>query len=320
MVECRTFAVLPGGLFQLSVHARLFPQLNASYEPYPSIMINPQQLVIERFTSDLEVAYRQTYGMMKPEIASVISWAGRLALENISNSDMLYHDVEHTMLVTSVGQQILIGKHLCEGAVKPVDWLNFMMALLFHDVGYVRGVCRADAAPVFATGKDDEVVSLPDGITDAAMTPYHVSRSQLFVRERFGRTLTGDFDPEVIASMIEMTRFPPPNLPEYKRTDTFGGLVRAADFIGQLGDPGYLRKIPALYYEFEQLGTNQKLGYTNPDDMRRGYAGFYWKVVSPYIQDAIKYLRVTLEGKQWIANLHSHVFEVEHSGQTHVPW
>jgi hypothetical protein len=46
--------------------------------------------------------------------------------------------------------------------------------------------------------------------------------------------------------------------------------------------------------------------------MRRRYAKFYWDVVSPYIEDALYYLRLTQEGRLWIANLHSHVFEVEH--------
>ncbi len=277
-------------------------------------MFNAQQLIIDKFATSLETAYRQTYGMMKPELGGVIAWGGRLALENIGNSDMLYHNVEHTMLVTMVGQEILLGRHLCDGGVKPEDWLNFMMALLFHDVGYVKGVCRHDTAGRYATGEGDGTVELPEGGTDAALTPYHVSRSQLFVRERFGTTLTGDLQPEVIAAHIEMTRFPSPDKPEYKPTGTYGGLVRAADFIGQLGDPNYLRKIPALYFEFEQLGANQKMGYRNPGEMRKNYAKFYWSVVRPHLCDALRYLSATLEGKQWIANLQSHVFEVEHAG------
>ncbi len=276
-------------------------------------MLNSQQLVIDRFTTSLEAAYRQTYGKMKPELGEVIAWGGRLALENIGNSDMLYHNVEHTMLVTAIGQEILLGKHLCEGGVQPADWLNFMLALLFHDIGYVRGVCRLDGAGRFATGVGDETVELPKGSTDAALTHYHVSRSQQFVRERFGKSLLGEVQPELIAAHIEMTRFPSPDTPAYRETSTYSGLLRAADFIGQLGDPNYLRKIPALYYEFEQLGMNQKMGYKNPEEMRNNYATFYWKVVSPYIQDALKYLKVTLDGKQWIANLHSHVFEIEHT-------
>jgi hypothetical protein len=78
-------------------------------------------------------------------------------------------------------------------------------------------------------------------------------------------------------------------------------------------DGHYLRKIPALFYEFEEIGANSEFGYKNPGDMRKSYAKFYWNTVNPYIQDALRYLRVTQEGKQWIAKLHSHVFEVEHS-------
>ena len=77
--------------------------------------------------------------------------------------------------------------------------------------------------------------------------------------------------------------------------------------------PDYLRKIPALFYEFEQIGTNEALGYKNPDDMRKGYATFFWDKVHPYIQDAARFLRATQDGKQWLANLHSHVFQVEHN-------
>jgi hypothetical protein len=102
----------------------------------------------------------------------------------------------------------------------------------------------------------------------------------------------------------------------YADTEGYRGLIRAADFIGQLGDPNYLRKTPALFYEFEETGTNAKIGYKNPGDMRKSFAKFYWEAVSPYIQTALYYLRVTQEGKQWVANLHSHVFSVEHSNSS----
>src|SRR5471030_1615307 len=126
-------------------------------------MFNAQQLTIDKFATSLETAYRQTYGLMKPELGGVIALGGRLALENIGNSDMLYHNVEHTILVTTVGQEILLGKHLCEGGVKPADWLNFMMALLFHDIGYVKWVCRQDAGGQYASGDGNGIIELPKG-------------------------------------------------------------------------------------------------------------------------------------------------------------
>jgi hypothetical protein len=155
-------------------------------------------------------------------------------------------------------------------------------------------------------------VTIPPGSTDAALTPYHLDRSKTFVRERFGQRLLRDIDAELIVSFIEMTRFPPADDEFYQGTAGYPGLLRAADFIGQLGDPEYLRKTPALFHEFEEIGANAPLGYKSPGDMRKSFAKFYWNVISPYIQDALRYLRVTQEGKQWIANLHSHVFAVEH--------
>jgi hypothetical protein len=233
-----------------------------------------------------------------------------MALERIAQTDALYHNVEHTVMVTLVGQEILRGKHIRQGGVTPSDWLHFMISLLCHDIGYVRGVCRADQGDVCSTGSGDEVVSMPPGATDAFLTPYHVDRGILFIRERFGGHTVIDAD--LIVENIELTRFPTPEDTDHQETSDYRGLVRAADLIGQLADPGYLRKQPALFWEFEETGTNAKLGYKSPDDLRRGYPSFYWDVVHPYVEDGIDHLRVTQEGRQWIANLNAHVFATEH--------
>ncbi len=276
-------------------------------------MLNLQGLLIQHFVKQLKETYQQTYGLMEPELGNFLEWSGHLALENIANTDILYHTIDHTIMVTLVGQAILQGKHLREGGIAPKDWIHFVLALLCHDIGYVKGVCRQDGDGRYATGIGNETVKISTNGTDASLTPYHVDRSKLFVRERFGGQLLDIVDIEVVNSFIEMTRFPIPDADFYKDTKSYRGLARAADFIGQLGDPNYLRKIPALFYEFEETGANKVIGYESPGDMRRKFTKFYYGVVRPHIQDALDYLRVTQEGKQWIANLNSHVFEVEHS-------
>ena len=277
-------------------------------------MFNPTETLIDAFVDQLQQAYRRTYGQLEPAYPGIIAWAGRMALENIANSDALYHDVEHTLMVTLVGQEILKGKHLREGGVSPQDWLHFILSLLCHDIGYLRGVCRMDRHGVYTTGINGQTVQLPAGATDASLTPYHVDRGKLFVRERFGSH--GIIDAETIAANIERTRFPVPHDSDHQGTEDYPGLVRAADLIGQLAAPNHMRKFPALFYEFQETGVNQTLGYKTPDDLRAGYPGFFWKTVTPYIQDALRHLRVTQEGKQWIANLYAHVFALEH----HAPW
>ncbi len=100
--------------------------------------------------------------------------------------------------------------------------------------------------------------------------------------------------------------------------DEEGLLLRAADLIGQLGDPNYMRKANALFYEFEEIGLNKTLGYETPADVVYKYPQFYWNNVAPQISTAIRYLNVTSSGRQWVANLYSNVFRAEreltHSG------
>ena len=275
-------------------------------------MLNIQQILIDAFDKELRESYLKTFGIIEPENSHILSWFGRLALENISNSDLLYHNVEHTIMVALVGQEILKGKHLSEGGVTADNWLHFMIALLCHDIGYVRGICKNDNGDICATGIKEEVVKISRNGTDAVLAPYHIDRGKLFVQERFSQTAFTKIDVDRIGNYIEMTRFPIPEDSAYQDTKTYAGLVRASDLIGQLGDPQYLKKQAALFYEFSELGINAKFGYKSPGDLRKSYPSFYWNTIQPFIQDALRYLRVTQEGKQWIANLHSHVFEVEH--------
>ncbi|OCR01590.1 metal-dependent phosphohydrolase [Oscillatoriales cyanobacterium USR001] len=274
------------------------------------MVFNATELLIDAFVQKIRFGYTRTYGGYKPDYEDIIAWAGSMALENIANSDALYHNVEHTILVTLVGQEILRGKHIREGGTSCEDWLHFIIALVCHDIGYVKGVCRQDRTGWYATGNGTELVPLPPGCTDASLTPYHVDRAKLFIDERFGGHRL--IDAEVIKRNIELTRFPVPKESDHQDTINFPGLVRAADLIGQLSDPRYLKKISLLYYEFEETGFNQKVGYKSPGDLRVNYAKFYWHGVHPYIKDALYYLSLTQQGKQIIANLYSNVFVVEH--------
>ncbi|MEO1590951.1 MAG: Npun_R2479 family HD domain-containing metalloprotein [Cyanobacteria bacterium J06632_22] len=274
-------------------------------------MFNVTEILIADFVEKLRAGYQRTYGGLHPEYEDIIAWAGSMALENIANSDALYHNVEHTILVTLVGQEMLRGKHIREGKVTCEDWLHFIVSLVCHDIGYVKGVCREDCESerLYATGKGD-MVQLPPGATDASLTPYHVDRGELFVEERFGQNAL--IDAERIKQNMELTRFPVPKREDHQDTKEFPGLIRAADLIGQLSDPRYLKKISALFYEFEETGQNKTLGYENPGDLRSNYPKFYWNGVHPYVKDGLRYLSLTQEGKQIIANLYSNVFTVEY--------
>lgn len=277
-------------------------------------MLNPITLVADGLGEDLTRTYHLYFGDRKPEYASYLGGAARLVLERIGNSNALYHDVHHTMMVTLCGQQIIRGRLLSE-ALTPEDWLHFTVALLVHDIGYVRGVCRQDTTREFVINDEGEMVTPPRGASDAFLTPYHVERGKIYVRERFEKS---DYvDAARVADLIEMTRFPIPQTPEHQNTESEGALVRAADLIGQMGDPFYHRKSNGLYWEFQETGTTEKMSYKSPADLTDKYPEFFWSCVEPYIGPALDYLRLTTEGKKWIANLYANVFQVEH-GTHHI--
>ena len=266
-------------------------------------MITVPELAAEALGSYLGEHMGRRFGSTDAELIELVQSAARLALDCIGNSDALYHNVEHTMLVTLVGYDILRGRRLLTDT-SASDYAHILVACLFHDIGYVRGILNGDSEDGFVVDAKGGMARLPRGSSDAALLPYHVDRSKLFVMDRIAKIKS--LEATRIANAIEATRFP-----GSADASEDGVLVRAADFIGQLGDPHYLRKANALYCEFEEVGMNKQLGYTSPADLVDLYPKFFWGNVSTQIESAIRYLNVTSNGRQWIANLYSNVFSAE---------
>ncbi len=227
-------------------------------------MLNPTSIMADRLGDYISELYLQYFAHRRPEYATYMGGAARLVLERIGNSNALYHDVEHTLMVTLAGQQIIRGRLLSE-SVTPEDWLHYTCALLVHDIGMVRGVCRGDTADSIVIDETGARYTPPRGASDAVLAPFHVDRSKIYARQRFASSRF--VDEERIAAAIEMTRFPVPDDPAYHATDTEGALVRAADLIGQLADPYYHRKLTALFAEFSENGANEKLGCRTAADL-----------------------------------------------------
>ena len=271
-------------------------------------MFNPTAIAADAFGDHLADTFLVYFAGRAPEYAAYIKGAARLVLERLGNSDALYHNAEHTMMVTLVGQQILRGRLLSE-ALDPDDWLHFILALLVHDIGYTRGACPGDTATEFVIDAEGNTFKPPRGASDACLTPWHVDRGMIYVRHRFGPSPT--IDEERIARAVDYTRFPVPDDPAYHDTHSEPALVRAADLIGQMADPFYHRKINALYHEFTETGAAEKLGCKDPMELMERYPEFFWSQVQPLIQPALDNLEQTMEGKQWVAQLYNQVFQVE---------
>ena len=145
-------------------------------------MITIPELVAQALGSFLNMEMRGRFGASHAALAEFLPYAAKLTLECIGNSDALYHNIEHSMLVTLVGNDILAGRAL-QRPTTGGDYASFILACLTHDIGYVRGIVYGDEDGCFVADMTGRTVRLPTGASDAALAPYHVDRSK-FVRGR----------------------------------------------------------------------------------------------------------------------------------------
>ena len=106
-------------------------------------MMTVPALAAEALGSFLASDMKRRFGSSHARLTELIPSVARLALECIGNSDALYHNVEHTMLVTLVGHDMMKGRALL-APTPPGDYAHFIIACLMHDIGYVRGILKGD--------------------------------------------------------------------------------------------------------------------------------------------------------------------------------
>ena len=76
------------------------------------MMLNPTAVLADALSRNLSETYLHYSSHRRTEYAAFIGGAARLVLERIGNSNALYHNAEHTVMVVLVGQEILRGRLL----------------------------------------------------------------------------------------------------------------------------------------------------------------------------------------------------------------
>src|SRR6476660_9376774 len=140
-------------------------------------MITVPELASEALGSYLSAHLSRRFRSTEAHLTELIPSVARLSLECIGNSDALYHNVEHTMLVTLVGYDIMKGRALLT-PTSPSDFAHLLVACLLHDIGYVRGILKGDGADGYVIDARGGKASVPRGSSDAALLQYHVDRSK----------------------------------------------------------------------------------------------------------------------------------------------
>ncbi len=75
-------------------------------------MITVPELVSQALGAFLTAETRDRFGASHAGLTELLPFAAKLTLECIGNSDALYRNIEHTLLVTLAGHDILTGRAL----------------------------------------------------------------------------------------------------------------------------------------------------------------------------------------------------------------
>ena len=99
-------------------------------------MITVPELAADALGKFLTRYMHRRFGSAQTNLVEMVPSIARIAIECIGNSDALYHNVEHTMLVTLAGHDIMRGRALhsataaakttvhFRGCAKRMAWVN----------------------------------------------------------------------------------------------------------------------------------------------------------------------------------------------------
>lgn len=232
------------------------------------------------------------------------------ALRALRRTTASYHDVHHTLGVVELAVPLFEGQARLDEDFGPADAAHGLVALAYHDIGYVRTLLEGDAAHRVRAGCGDGDFAVDPARSDAVLKPVHVDRGIARIHARYAAHPR--LDAARLAACVDRTRYPVPAGDEHAVCDDLPGLCRAADLLGQVADPSYLDRIPALFHELQETGETEALGYDDPAAMRRGVPEFYEVAVAPYVGPALAALRTTPAGRVWIGHLDHQLARARH--------
>ena len=94
-------------------------------------MITVPELAADALGKFLANYMCRRFGSSQAHLVETVPSIARIAIECIGNSDALYHNVEHTMLVTLAGHDILRGRAL-HTHMTAEDYAHVIIACLTH--------------------------------------------------------------------------------------------------------------------------------------------------------------------------------------------
>jgi hypothetical protein len=182
-------------------------------------------------------------------------------------SDSAYHDLAHTCAATEATARLLDG-HRKGGRPPQLTMRDVELAIaavMLHDSGYIK-----------ETGDSEG--------TGAKYTLTHVARSAEYAGRILRALGLGADEVTTVRTAIQCTGVNVRMSQLTFRTPAeryIGCVIGTADILSQMAAPDYPERLPALYQEYREAATHERLrgagidNYRNVEDLMRRTRGFY---------------------------------------------
>ncbi len=263
-------------------------------------------LATQACLAQLQAGYREIYGSREPDYSGRLRWATQVALAWQTQPGVAATGAEPVLMATLAGQAMLHGKQLREGGVSSRDWLQVMIALLWHDLGRLPGVCRGDRpqAGWYASGGERGALGPRPGehIPASQLRHYRSQRSQQFAAEHCQGC--PDLDLATIQRCIaatDSTFATTANTP-----GSYPSVTRAAALVGRLATLRLPQAWPDLCDELALAAPPSVLPTETPRIL--------WQSLYPRLGDGLRYLEIVQAGQQILAQLYANLATLTQDG------
>ena len=227
----------------------------------------------------------------------------RMSLTKFAKSDSLYFSLDHTYLCSEIALELIQCLVATKGMVRPGQIINIMTAVLFCNVGIIRGILPQDKLNRYAIDKEN-IKSIIAGATDSSLWRYRIARSSMYIENT--PYLQNLINNDIVISAIKNTDIFESTDKNQMYTD-IDQYSRAIQIIALMSNPNYQKQLVRLYWSAVEGGVLESFPCEDLGEFRENFPKYFWDNLYADAAETIRLLRESDRGREIVSSMYSHL-------------
>ena len=266
-------------------------------------MIDYTEISIQEFDRNIDQIF--TLGDKDDlEIAKIIKNMGRISFSRFARSDSLYFSLSHTLTAAKIGLEILNSIKCRSGVVRQGFAVNFMAAVLFCNVGIIKGILKEDSLDHFKVS-EAKSVKISEDKTDSILWKYKCFRSCRFIESI--PFLNVNINMELVSSAVETSDIMNNSDISSDKIGEIDKYNRATQIVALMAEGNHKRTLTEYYYSAQEAGVMDSQIFPNLGEFKDKWAQYFWDSLYSHVAETILMLRETDQGRNIVSSIYTHL-------------